>query len=311
MSAWLLSRIVAVAILVAMPLAIANCSRVSFGLLNAPTYPASAAGLYDRHADIRYGGPGARQSLDVYVPSGAKRRPVVVFWYGGTWTKGAKEWYRFVAASLAGSGYVAVLPDYRLYPQVRFPQFIEDGALAVNWVHEHAAEFGGDPGAIFLMGHSAGAHLAATLALDPRYLRKVGGDSSWVRGWIGLSGPYALDPEAIAYLILKRVFQKPYTLQDWQTVAMAHTDAPPALLIHGTDDIFPQAVMDLDVLLRDQGNYVECHFYKGVGHMGTVAAFSLPLRYEATSLEDTRRFIERTLARGTPHVSTPCRWPAS
>ncbi len=153
MTEWLLSRIGAVAIILSLPVLIANCSRVSHAALNAPAYLAS----YQRHADIRYGEPGERQSLDVYVPPGASKRPVVVFWYGGTWSRGAKEWYRFVGASLASSGYVAVLPDYRLYPKVRFPTFIEDGAQALKWVHAHVGEFGGDPDAIFLMGHSAGA----------------------------------------------------------------------------------------------------------------------------------------------------------
>jgi acetyl esterase/lipase len=94
------------------------------------------------------------------------------------WAWGSKEQYRFVGAALANSGYVAILPNYRLFPQARFPQFIDDGALAVRWAREHARELGGDPGAIFLMGHSAGGHLAATLALDEQYLEKVGGNSS-------------------------------------------------------------------------------------------------------------------------------------
>jgi acetyl esterase/lipase len=303
MTAWLLSRIGAVAIILAVPVLIANCSRVSYAALNAPTYLAS----YQRYANIHYGGPGERQSLDVYVPPGAAKKPVVVFWYGGTWSRGAKEWYRFVGASLASSGYVAVLPDYRLYPKVRFPTFIEDGAQALKWVHEHAHEFGGDPDAIFLMGHSAGAHLAASLALDPRYLRKVGGDPSWVRGWIGISGPYALDPKSISYRFLKVLFQPPYTGADWQITALAREHSPPTLLLHGSEDIFPAAVINLDANLRGYGNYVECHVYQRVGHVGTVAAFSLPFRWEASSLEDTRRFIANVLAgKATARSSVPC-----
>lgn len=109
-----------------------------------------------RCAGIPYG-TDPRQSLDVYMPTpAATNRPIVVFWYGGMWIRGSKEQYRFVGAALANAGYVAILPDYRLFPQARFPDFIEDGARAVKWAHEHATELGGDPQALFLMGHSAG-----------------------------------------------------------------------------------------------------------------------------------------------------------
>ncbi len=289
MTSWHLSRFTAIAIILGFILLITNCSRVMFAALNAPSY----VGFYEHRADIRYG-PATRQTLDVYIPNDAAGRPIVVFWYGGIWTKGAKEWYRFVGAALANSGYVAILPDYRLYPQARFPMFMEDGALAVKWARDHATELGGDPRAIFLMGHSAGAHLAASLALDGRYLRKVGGATTWVRGWIGLSGPYALDIAGLPGMpILRDIFREPYVAADWQLVALAHARSPPGLLLHGGQDIFPADVLALDRALRAAGNYVECHFYDGAGHMDTVAAFSLPLRIQAHSLADVRRFVDR------------------
>ena len=291
MTGWYLSRFAAVAIICAVTAALANCSRVLFATLNAPTY----VGTYKRYADIPYAA-GPRHSLDVYVPRHAERRPVVVFWYGGTWVKGTKDWYRFVGASLANSGYIAILPDYRLYPQTRFPGFIEDGAEAVKWAREHVSDLGGDRDAIFLMGHSAGAHLAATLALDPRYLRAVGGDARWIRGWIGLSGPYALDTHIASYPVLRKIFSEPYVATDWQLIEHVHARSPPALLIHGTNDIFPTDVITMDRELRAAGNHVDCYFYDGVSHTDTVSAFSLPLRFEAPSLGDVRRFIDRTLA---------------
>src|SRR5687767_6113581 len=119
------SRIAAVVIIFVVPVALANWKEVFMHAVSVPSY----IGFYERHADIRYGDL-PRQSLDVYVPSGrASARPTVVFWYGGKWQWGSKEQYRFVGAALANSGYVAILPDYRLFPQARFPQFIEDGAL--------------------------------------------------------------------------------------------------------------------------------------------------------------------------------------
>jgi acetyl esterase/lipase len=293
------SRVIIVAIILTVPVTLANCGSVSFGIANAPAY----FGSYARHADLAYG-TEPRQTLDVYVPTGATRRPIVVFWYGGMWRKGVKEQYRFVGAALANAGYVAVLPDYRLSPAVRFPQFIEDGALAVRWAHEHAAEIGGDPRAMFLMGHSAGAHLAATLALDERYLLKVGGGFEWVRGWIGLSGPYDLDPSFAP--VLHDIFREPYTAKDWQPILLVGGHSPPALLIHGKNDWVPAQQADLLAqALSGVGVPVDCRFYDGVSHFGTVAALSVPLRAEAPTSADVRRFIDGTASGTVPVKSCP------
>ena len=119
---------------------------------------------------------GPRQTLDVYRPRGAQAAPVVIFFYGGSWQGGTKETYPFVATALARKGYVTVVPDYRVYPEVRFPAFLEDGAQVVRWVKQNATEFGGDPERVIVMGHSAGAHVAAMLALDGQWLGALGLD---------------------------------------------------------------------------------------------------------------------------------------
>src|SRR5262249_48738540 len=154
---WALPRILLLAIVAT---ALSACTRTSFFLANAPAY----LGAYRHVADVSYG-QDPRLKLDVYAPQKAATstapvtRPVVVFFYGGSWTDGERSNYRFVGAALATRGYVAVLPDYRLFPAVRFPRFVEDSALAVAWAQSHAQEFGGDPDRIVLMGHSAGAHM--------------------------------------------------------------------------------------------------------------------------------------------------------
>src|SRR4029077_9489300 len=142
-----------------------GCSRLGFLAANAP----AVFGSYKRHANIAYG-PEAQQRLDVYAPEkNAAARPVVVFWHGGRWREGDKSDYRFVGAALAECGYVAVVANYRHYPQVKMPGFMDDAARAALWAQANGREFGAAPGRLFLMGHSAGAHLAALLALDPRY----------------------------------------------------------------------------------------------------------------------------------------------
>ena len=157
-------------LLLVVPLLLAGCTALSFAVANAPAVHSDS----HRIADIAYG-ELRRQKLDIYVPpmQPSGQLPVVVFWYGGAWIEGSKNDYRFVGAALAELGYVTVVPDYRLYPDVRFPAFIDDGALAVRWVRENAAEHGGDPARIVLIGHSAGAHLAAMLAFNRVYLDKA------------------------------------------------------------------------------------------------------------------------------------------
>jgi hypothetical protein len=129
--------------------------------------------------DIPYGADH-RQQLDVYVPSGptAGPRPIIVFFYGGSWNSGVKNGYGFVGRALAARGFVVAIPDYRLVPQVRFPAFLEDGAAAVRWMRGHAAQYGGDPDRVVLAGHSAGAYNAA---------RRTGGRSG-VRPGAGQAG---------------------------------------------------------------------------------------------------------------------------
>lgn len=163
-------------------------------LLNALT-PTNTFRLF---ADIPYG-PGERQVLDVYLPARVARdwptepnagAPVVVFFYGGSWQSGKRNDYLFVGEALASRGFVAVVPDYRTYPATTFPGFIDDAARAVAWARGHAAAFGGDPRRVFLMGHSAGAQIAALLATDGRYLAASKMRNSEIAGVIGLAGPY-------------------------------------------------------------------------------------------------------------------------
>ncbi len=140
--------------------------------------------------NISYG-PDPRQALDVYSPRRpSPGAPIVVFFYGGSWDSGRRQDYQFVGAALASHGYVTVIPDYRLYPQVRWPVFLEDNALAVRWARDHAVGLGGDPRRLVLMGHSAGAYNAAMLAVDERWLGKVGlAPGKDVRAMVGLPDP--------------------------------------------------------------------------------------------------------------------------
>ena len=293
------SRVVVVLLLLGIMLLLSNCHRVVTFAVNIPGH----FGAFDRHADISYG-PNARMRLDIYSPRDAQHRPVVVFWHGGLWVEGSKSQYRFVGAALARAGYVVVLPDYRLYPEVRFPAFVEDGASAVRWVQHHIGKYGGDPKSIFLMGHSAGAHIAAMIAMDDRDLQTKGGSSQWIRGLIGLSGPYAIEtggslaPVGICAArvgctrLLAAIFSAPYSSQDWQPKPAMISAPPPTLLLHGAKDPLEsvQHSRALHERLVARRGHVELRVYPDGDHADTIIALSIPSA-SFPVLEDIRRFI--------------------
>jgi acetyl esterase/lipase len=269
------------------------CSSLVFTAANAP----ARFGDFQRYADLAFG-ENPRQRLDVYSPPrardgadrGARHRPIIVFWYGGSWERGRKEQYRFVGAALAQAGYVAVLPDYRLYPEARFPAFMDDAAAALAWVVAHAAEFGGDPARIFLAGHSAGAQIAGLLAYDSARQRNAGLSPDTVKGFIGLSGPYALDPDTE---VLRTIFAAPYGFDDWQPVRKVTASSPPALLVHGeSDDVVRVAhTRAMADALEAAGVPVTLRIYAGRGHADTVAPFAKLAPRKLPVLEEIGKFV--------------------
>jgi acetyl esterase/lipase len=151
-------------------------------------------GAWEEYRGLAYG-EGPRQRLDVYRPRHAAKAPLLVFFYGGSWQRGSRDLYRFVGASLAAQGIVTVVPDYSIFPPARFPMFVEDAARAVRFARERSPQWGGDPARLVLMGHSAGAYIAAMLSFDPQWLRQVGLNSQTdLAGFIGLAGPYDFLP---------------------------------------------------------------------------------------------------------------------
>jgi acetyl esterase/lipase len=240
-------------------------------------------------------GEGARQTLDIYQPSSATRSPVIVFFYGGSWQSGHKETYLFVAAALARRGYVTMVPDYRVYPEVRYAGFLEDGAHAVRWAKDNAARFGGDPENLFVMGHSAGAYIAAMLALDDRWLEQVSlTPDRDIAGLIGISGPYDILP--LRDETLKVIFggaNEPAT----QPISHVSHGAPPALLVTGTRDsiVDPGNSSRLAARLRATEDDATVQTYPWVGHLSIIGAFALPLRFLAPVLQDVDAFIAKTV----------------
>jgi acetyl esterase/lipase len=257
------------------------------GLLDAIT----PAGAYQKHAGVAYGAD-PRQRLDVYVPDQPVGKwPVIVFFHGGNWQSGDRQVYRFVAESLTRGGNVVVIPDYRLYPAVRFPAFLDDSARAVAWVAANIGRYDGNPESITLMGHSAGAYNAAMVALDRRYLRAAGAETVKIAGVIGIAGPYDFLP------LRDPTLQTIFAPADARTqpISFVGPDAPPMLLVTGTDDttVYPRNTQRLAAALRAQGVPVREILYPGVGHIGIVLGLSTRLRGSSRLSDDIAEFMRR------------------
>lgn len=253
---------------------------------------------YDKTADIAFG-TESRQRLDVYVPRDLKGlAPVVVFFYGGSWNNGDRADYAFVGEALASRGIVAVVADYRVYPQVRYPEFVVDAALTLSWTVKDIQRFGGDPKRLFVMGHSAGAYNAAMVALDPRWLASQKLTPAILRGWIGLAGPYDFIP--IENPDVKPVFFFPDTPPESQPINHVTRTAPPALLIASHDDKIVNPVRNTGGLakkLRSAGVDVTELYFDRTSHATLIAAMAWPLRGLAPVLDNVERFVKSEPAR--------------
>ncbi|MHC8316365.1 alpha/beta hydrolase [Pseudomonas sp. LB3P31] len=269
--------------------AVTACSPLK--MLNALTPDDS----FDKTEGIAYGSD-PRQKLDVYVPRHPmENAPVVVFFYGGSWNSGSRSDYSFVGEALASRGIVAVLADYRLYPQVRYPAFLEDGARAVAWTQAHIQEYSGNPKRLYLMGHSSGAYNVAMLALDPQLLGAVGLSPHDISGWIGLAGPYDFLP--IENPDVRPVFFWPDSPPQSQPINHVIRGAPPALLVASSDDELVNPTRNTGGLarkLREAGVPVRDLYFSRTGHATLVATLSRPMRGLAPVLDEVTGFIRAT-----------------
>lgn len=254
---------------------------------------------YTAERDLAYG-PDPRHRLDVYMPAGKpEKAPVIVFFYGGNWNSGARGDYRFAGEAFASQGFVAVVADYRLYPQVKFPDFLYDGARAFAWTRQHIARYGGDPQRLFLAGHSAGAYNAAMLAYNPDYLKGVGIELSAVRGFIGLAGPYDFLP--LNGELSKGIFGFPDTSPATQPISFVPAQAGgrlvPALLLTAPQDrvVSPGNSLRMAAKLRAGGGSAKEIAYPELDHARMVGALAAPLRKRyGPVLEDIAAWVRQT-----------------
>ncbi|MFO7813687.1 MAG: alpha/beta hydrolase [Pelovirga sp.] len=242
---------------------------------------------YTEIITARYG-DHPRQRLDLYLPEQEKAdAPTLVFFYGGSWTGGSKDNYRFIGQAFADAGYLVAIPDYRVYPDHLFPDFIIDGADSLAWLEREGFADRG----IVLMGHSAGAHIAAMLAYNPTYVEASGLDHQLIMALIGYAGPY--DDFDLSSRKLKRIFAPAEPLAVSRPINFVDQNSPVSLLIHGLSDstVAVKHSQNLADKLRAHGVAVKTRFYQGNGHVSVVASLALPLRHWTPAFADTLDFL--------------------
>lgn len=279
-------------------------SSLPLRLLNAVTRRAACTVT----RDIPYG-PDPRQRLDVHAPPGPiAERPVVLFFYGGRWRSGDKHDYHFVADALTARGLIAVIADYRLYPEVDWPDFIQDGARAYRWMEQSISAYGGDPHQLFVMGHSAGAYIGAMVALDDALRARVGA-LSCPRGFIGLAGPYDFfpftDPDVCA------VFSSTPDGRGTQPVEYVGAAPPDLLLLTGASDrtVSPLNSVHLKACVEDRDGRATLIRYPRLGHVGLILSLARPFNFLAPSLNDVSEFICSRTTKKAPPLKTGTKHP--
>lgn len=241
--------------------------------------------------DIRFG-PDPKHVLDLYAPRRSTGPlPLLVFVHGGGWDSGDRREYSFVGRALAALGFLVACADYRVFPEVVFPAFVDDLGLAAKWFVAHATEHGGDPERLILVGHSAGAYNAMMLALQPERFGAAGLRGR-IKGLVGLSGPYDFYPFDVKQSIdAFGTYPDPLSTQP---INLVTPEAPPMLLAHGVRDttVGDYHTVRLAAKLRDNGVPVVERHYPRLGHAPVILALTTVLRRVLPVYADVAAFLQ-------------------
>jgi acetyl esterase/lipase len=251
---------------------------------------------YELISSIEYGA-NSRQKLDIYLPKntntlGAAKK-VIIFYYGGNWDSGERADYKFAAEALVSQGHIVVVPDYRVYPEVLFPELMVDPVTAAKWVKTNIKKYNGDANKVFLAGHSAGAHIAVMMAVNAEYLATVSLKPTDFAGVIGLAGPYDFLP--LTSDTLKTIFGPKDERWKSQPINFVDGKNPPLLLAVGMKDgtVWPRNSINLANKIKESNGQVEVIKFANYGHVDMVAKLAKPLRGNGELLKAISAFINK------------------
>ncbi|MDB5587315.1 MAG: alpha/beta hydrolase [Devosia sp.] len=292
-------------VVVMLALLLASGPALALSIMDPFNLPGAMDGGTSKVGDGIAYADGPRFKLDVYAPEArGAPAPVVFFIYGGGWSHGDRGDYQFVGRALAARGFVAVIADYRLFPEVKYPDFLDDNAKALRWVQDNIANYGGDPERLFLAGHSAGAYNAVMLALDQSFLKDYGVTMP-IRAVAALSGPFDFYP--FEYDEVRNTFGSASNPEGTQPINLVTSDAPPMFLATGTGDpiVRMQNTEHLARALQARGTWVTTKFYEGFGHMEVVMAMGSLWRWRMPVLDDVTLFFNQfgAFPSGVPYIA--------
>lgn len=270
-------------------LILSGCTQVGLGIANLPANLSKA----EIKENIAYGSEDW-QKLDIYIPENSteEKLPVVTFFYGGRWTDGSKDLYRFIGKAFNDKGYIVVIPDYSKYPDVKFPAFVNDAAAAIAWTYKNIDQYGGDHKNLFVSGHSSGAHIGALAFADARYLKEFDLTPNIVAAFAGMAGPYDFVPQDND---LKDMFGPPDQYPQMRVTTFIDGSEPPMLLLWGENDkaVWERNHKLLSEKILEKGGDVEVKTYKDIDHVGIIAALTWFMRGKAPVYEDILSFFEK------------------
>ena len=243
-------------------------------------------------------------SLDIYTPLTGENFPVIVFIHGGTWVLGNKGMINEKIISFVKESYVYVSINYRLSPDIQHPIHAVDVAKAVVWVYEHISDYGGDARNIFLLGHSAGGHLSALIALDKQYLENLGFSNKILRGVIGLDSaayhlPTLIESEPENYYLFEMAFSN--NSEIWEKASpINYTDkinsSPPFLLIYAGDrEVSKKVNLAFYEALKKSGHEVDLYYAPDKNHVSIERDLG---KSEDITIKSIFRFVSK-------HLDTP------
>ena len=271
-----------------------------FGVIIASTITSGCSHLLtgitrlDSNVAVKPGiayGPHPRQRIDMYLPeSVGPGTSINLFLYGGSWRWGSRNRYAFLGYALAKRGIAVALADYRLYPEVQFPVFNADAARAAAWLVENHAAFGMGQ-TLNILGHSAGAHIGASIIVDPQYLNAYDCDPKSIKKFVGLSGPYGFKPSTIP--LVADIFSTARPETAAIPLTLVRKIKTKMLLLHGeTDNVVSSANSHAmaEAVMKNGGSAI-LKIYPNVGHRGILLAITGPFSGLAPTLEDIVSFL--------------------
>lgn len=274
------------AVLIALTLT--SCVSTGLGFING----IAKSGDFTLTTDISYG-PHAQNKLDLYLPKSQKASATILFFYGGCWgycSNLDKHHYLFVAETLTQQGYAVVIPDYRKYQDVRFKDIMDDAKSAAQWAIQNRQDYAIEKRNLFIMGHSAGAHMAAMLVANEGYL---GISLSQVTGFIGLAGPYDFYPFSDEYMY--QLFSPESDYFNSQPINFINGNEPPFLLIQGKNDnkVNPNNATSLASKLTEFQVEHDLIMPEKKSHSGVLLNMARPFRKKAVVLSAINNFISK------------------